>query len=210
MKFLNYPAAVLLALFVAGSIRSNQQERAVAAIRTPAGAILVWNQTDNYFTLDITGKEVLPNNATNDVMFKVDGLFLQVQSAAFSEIFKESSARGKTAEAILLAHRDWESQYAEGVFGKKLNVQSTPVKLKNGNDALLWSYDMPADMKVDAKKQVFLTTVHNEYVVALNSAVLDTTREQEIKQLLTKTLETMKVSEKSFDVDKLRESLVKP
>jgi hypothetical protein len=210
MRLLKYPAAVLLALLVAGSIRSNQQERSVSAIRTPAGAILVWNQADNYFTLDINGKEVLPNNSTNDVMFKVDGLFLQVQAAAFSEIFKESSAKGKTAESILLAHRDWESEYAEGVFGKKLSVQSAPVKLKNGNDALFWSYDMPADVKADAKKQVFLTTIHNEFVVILNSAVLDTTQEAEIRQLLTKTLETMKVSQKPFDVEKLRDSVIKP
>ena len=198
MKFLKFPAAVLLALLVAGGVRPNQVERTAAAIRTPAGAILVWNQADNYFTLDINGKEVLPNNSGDDVMFKVDGLFLQIQAAAFSEIFKESSAKGKTAEAILLAHRDWELQYAEGVFSKKLIMQSSPVKLKNGNDALLWSYDMPADMKVDAKKQMFLATVHNEFVVVLNSAVLDTTKEEEIKQLLTKTLEDDEGKSKSL------------
>jgi hypothetical protein len=210
MKVLKFPAAVLLALFVAGNIRANQQPRAVAAIRTPAGAILVWNQADNYFTLDINGQDVLPNNSANEVMFKVDGLFLQVQAAAFSQIFNESSAKGQTAESILLAHRDWESQYAEGIFGKKLRVQSSPVKLKNGNDALLWSYEMPAGVKADAKKQMFLTTVHNEFVVVLNSVVTDTTKEEEIKQLLTKTLETMKVSQTAFDVEKLRASVVKP
>jgi len=210
MKFLKFPAAVLMALFVAGGIRSNQVERTAAAIRTPAGAILVWNQADNYFTLDISGKDVLPNNSTDDVVFKVDGLLLQIQAAAFSEIFKESSAKGKTAEAILLAHKDWEAEYAAGVFGKKLHVQMSPLKLKNGNDALLWSYDMPADVKADAKKQVFLTTIHNEFVVVLNSAVTDMTKEEEIKQLLTKTLETMKVSPKPFDVEKLRDAVVKP
>ncbi len=209
MKFLKYPAAVLLALLVAAGVRPNQQERTVAAIRTPAGAIVVWNQTDNYFTLEINGKDVLPNNSTNDVMFKVDGLFLQVQAAAFSEIFNESDAKGKTAESILLAHRDWESKYAEGIFSTKLRVQSAPVKLKNGNDALLWSYDMPAGVKADARKQMFLTTIHNDFVVILNSAVTDTTKEEEIKQLLTKTIETMKVSQTPFDVEKLRES-VKP
>jgi len=89
-------------------------------------------------------------------------------------------------------------------------VQMSPLKLKNGNDALLWSYDMPADVKADAKKQVFLTTIHNEFVVVLNSAVTDMTKEEEIKQLLTKTLETMKVSPKPFDVEKLRDAVVKP
>ena len=205
MRLVRYPAAVVLALLVAGSIRPNQEEKAIASIQTPTGAILVWNETGNYFTLEITGKSVRPNNSTGDVFFNVDGMVLQVQVAAFSQIFKGSSGKGQTAESILLAHKDWESEYAEGILGKKIKVQSSPLKLKNGNDALFWTYDMPEGVKAESKKQLFLTMVNNDSVIVLNSVVIGSTKEEDIKQLLTRTLETIKLSPEPFNVEKLRE-----
>jgi hypothetical protein len=207
MGFSKFFATVFLALLVTVSVWANQQGRQVAAIKTPKGLLLVWNQPDNNFTLEITGQDVAPNNSTDDVFFKVDGIILQVQAAAVSEFVKDNDKAGQNAPAVLLAHRDWESQYVEGLFKKKINVQSSPLKLKGGSDALSWKFEMPEGFNDEAKKQLFLTVVNGKHVIVLNGVVTEKAKEDAVQQLLVKTLESLKVSSKPFNLQELQESI---
>src|SRR4051812_7311987 len=101
MRFTKFITIVSLALCLAVSICAGQQDYRTAAIKTETGALLVWNQPDNYFTLEIKGKDVRPNNSTSDIFFKVDGLIIQVQAAAISQFVKDSNKEGQTTQAIL-------------------------------------------------------------------------------------------------------------
>ena len=110
MRFKKFVTIVSLALCLATSIRASQRDYRTAAIKTETGALLVWNQPDNYFTLEIKGQDVRPNNSTSDVFFKVDGFVFQVQVAAINQFVKDSNKDSQTAQAILAAHRDWEAE----------------------------------------------------------------------------------------------------
>ena len=209
MKLRKFVVIVSLALVLSGSAPANQQAAGTAAIKTAKGAMLVWNQPDNYFTLEINGKDVRPNNSTPEVFFKVDGIILQIQSAAISEFVKDTGKAGQNVQSILTAHRDWESQYAGSMFGKKLSVQSSPVKLKRGSDALSWKFDMPEGFNREAKKQLFLTMVNGGYVIVLNGVMTEGTKEEDVRQLLIRTLETLKVSSKPFDLDELKRAILR-
>jgi len=207
MRFRKFVVIVSLALLSSGSARANQQGYRTAAIKTTNGAMVVWNQPDNYFTLEINGKDVRPNNSTSDVFFKVDGIILQIQSAVISEFVKDAGKAGQNIQSILMAHKDWESQYAGSMFKKKLSVQSSPVKLKSGVEALSWKFNMPEGFNREAKKQLYLTVVNGGYVIVLNGVVTEQTKEEDVRQLLIRTLETLKVSSKPFNLEELKETI---
>jgi hypothetical protein len=207
MRFKKFVAILSLALCLTVSIRAGQQDYRTAAIKTESGALLVWNQPDNYFTLEIKGQDVRPNNSTSDIFFKVDGLIIQVQVAAISQFVKDSNKESQTAQAILAAHRDWEAGYAGGIFHKKLDVQSSPLKLKSGSDALFWKFEMPKGFNQEAKKQLYVTVINNGYVIVLNGVVTEQTKEEDVKQLLLRIMETLKVSLTPFNLQELQENI---
>ena len=201
-------AVVIMLLLISGSnAYSSDQEDGIVVIKTLTGDVLVWNQKDNHFTLEITGKEVKPQTNTESVFLNVDGIVLQVQSVAISEFLKDAKSQKPDSGAILKAHQEWEAEYIAGVLGKKLSVQTTPQKLSNGKEALFWKYDMPEGLSETVKKQFYLSMLSNNYVVFLNGVVESGTTDAAVHQLLLVTAATLKTSSDKIDVNKLRESI---
>jgi hypothetical protein len=186
---------------------SPQDPPSRAAIKTADGYLLAWNRPDIHFTILIKGKDVKPLNDTENVFFQVDGMVFQIQLASISEFAPDAKEKKLDDKTILAAHRDWESKYAEETFGSKLKVESTSTKLSNGAEALLWQYDMPETMKVEAKKQVYLTLVSGDYVIVLNSVVTPKVSEEQARKLLQDIVATLKTSADPIDVKKLAISI---
>jgi hypothetical protein len=184
-----------------------QDPPAIAAIKTVDGYLLVWNRPDIHFTVLIKGKDIKPLNSSERVFFQVDGMMFQIQLASISEFAPEAKEKKLDDKTILAAHRDWESKYAEEMLGGALKVESSSTKLSNGAEALLWQYDMPEAMKVEAKKQVYLTVVSGDNVIVLNSAVTPKVSEDQARKLLQDTVATLKTSPDPIDVKKLALSI---
>jgi hypothetical protein len=213
MKSRMFLITMLLVFLIVGSVDAYQdeyQEEGTYAIKTESGIFLAWNIKDNYFTIEIFGKDVRPDNSTSHVFLNVDGIVLQIQAAAISELGKAGDIGKQNNASILISHRDWEAKYLEGEFNKKITVKSSPLKLKNGTDALAWNFDMPREIGGEARKQLFLTTVNGKYVIVLNGVVTDGVDEEAVRKLLVDTMATFKSSPKPFDVKKLQESISKP
>jgi len=189
---------------------ATQQENGINAIKTADGFMLVWNQPDIHFTLGVKGKDVRPLNSTEHVFFNVDGIVFQVQSVAISEFVKDAQKKKLNDMSILLAHRDWESQFIEStLLGKKLNVQTVSQKLRNAGEALLWKFEMPAIANSTAKEQIYLTVVSGDHVILLNSVVEGAISESTAKKFLLDTISTLKVSSKPINLQDLQESIRK-
>lgn len=169
-----------------------------AAVKTPEGALFIWNQSGNNFTLEIRGQDVRPNNSSRDVYFKADGIVVQIQCAAISQFISGLRPDGR---AILRAHRDWESQYAETTFGK-LTVQSSELDLKSGRETLYWKFEVPEKFKDQWKTRLFLTTINGDYVIVLNGIAKTSSEEDQVKRFLIETMATLRVSDKAFDIPK--------
>ena len=172
--------------------------------------MLVWNQPGSHFTLTIKGKDV-QTESREYVLFKVDQMFFQVQAVAISKFMKET-AKGKAEEtAILMAHRDWESDYLQNTLKKKFTVQTVVKKLRDGRDALLWRYDMPElppEMHSTAKAQVYLSVVCGDHVILLNSTVEGLKTEAMAQALLLDTIATLKTSAAPIDVQEVRKIIL--
>jgi hypothetical protein len=184
-----------------------QDPPAIAAIKTADGYLLVWNRPDIHFTVLIKGKDIKPLNDSEHPMFQVDGMLLQIQLADVGEFAADAKEKKLDDTAILAAHRDWESKFAEEQLGGKLKVESSSTKLSSGAEALLWQYDMPEALKAEAKKQVYLTLVGGEHVIVLNSAVTAKVSEEQARKLLQDTVATLKTSPDPIDVKKLAISI---
>lgn len=205
---MKYVVTPLLLLISTLSVLASRQADGdgVAAIKTETGYLIVWNQPDIHFTLGLKGKDVRPMNrpAAGSVAFNVDGVVFQVQTVAISEFLKNAKKQKLSEQAILIAHRDWESQYLEQTVGEKLNVTTSPRQLSNGSQALLWKSDKP---RTKGSEQTYLTTVSGANVVILNGVVSGRISETAVEQLLLDTISTLRVSSRSIDVLKLRESI---
>ena len=169
--------------------------------------MLVWNRPDIHFSILIKGKDIRPLNDTENVLFQVDGMVFQIQLASVSEFAPDAKEKKLDDKTILAAHRDWESKYTEEMLRGKLKVESFSTKLSNGAEALLWQYDMPEAMKVDAKKQLYLTVVSGDYVMVFNSVVTTKVSEEQARKLLQDTVATLKTSPDPIDVKKLALSI---
>ena len=178
------------------------------AIKSPSGYVLVWNQPNNYYVLEIKGKDVR-QTSTERKLFSVDGKFLQVVDAAVANIIQAAGGQKLPDKAVLEAHRDWETKFLESEYKSKLKIESSWQKLTNGKDALWWMATVPESIKTNVKKQVYLTVVQGNYVLMLGGAVTEVTDESAAQQLLLTTIETLKTSDKPTDLQKLRDAILK-
>ncbi|HEX8177975.1 MAG TPA: hypothetical protein VF525_00385 [Pyrinomonadaceae bacterium] len=194
---------VLLALTVTQA--KPQADYGSGAIKTKDGFLLVWNAPNNYYTLEIKGKNVR-QASTERVQFSVDGMFLQILTAPVKDFIEDAKRAKMNDRAILEAHRDWEVNFMESAYKEKLKVESAWQKLSNGKDALAWQITVPESAHSNVKKQVSLTSVKGDYVMMLGGVVTDTIEEHASQQLLLNTMETLKVSNEPIDLRKLQEA----
>jgi hypothetical protein len=186
---------------------SAQQEDGWAAIKTDDGILFVWNVRGLYFSLAVKGKEIKPLEDPDHIFFSVDGRVLQIQLAAIKEFAPDAKEKQLNDKAILAAHRDWESKYIEDLLHAKLTVRTFNTKLSNGNDALMWQFDMPEGMNAEAQKQLYLTLVAKDYVLMLNSEAGANIQDGDGRKFLLDTVATLKISPAPIDVQKLSESM---
>lgn len=203
-----FVVTLALLLSVANLKAEPQEDYSSGAIKTANGFLLVWNQKNNYYTLEIKGKNVR-QTSTERIFFNVDGMFLQINSVHTSNFLKDANKQKVDDKTILATHMDWEAKYMEGEYKEKLKVESSWQKLGNGKDALLWQINVPPSAKGNVKKQIYLTVMKGDYVLMLGGVETDKVEESATKELLLNTVATLKVSDKPIDLRKLQEAIRK-
>lgn len=186
-----------------------QQEDGWSAITSPDGVLFVWNVRGLYFTLSLKGKNVKPLEDPEHIFFNVDGRILQIQVAALKEFAPDARQKKLDDRLILAAHRDWESKYISELIKSPLKVQTFNAKLSDGSEAMMWQFDMPEGLNSEAKKQLYVTVVKNDYVLMLNSEATTTAADADGRKFLLETLATYKSSPTPIDVKALAESIRK-
>jgi hypothetical protein len=188
---------------------SPQQEDGWVAIKTDDGILFVWNVRELHFTIAVKGKDIKPLNDPDHIFFSVDGFVLQIQVAPIREFAPDAKEKKLDDRSILVAHRDWEASFIEGLLKTKVQLHTFNVRLSNGGDASLWQFDMPARTDVAEKTQLYLTVVREDGVVMLNSVATATTAEETVRKFLLETMATLKTSPVQINVQKLAESVRK-
>ncbi len=209
MSYKNLFVVTLAVLLSVANLKANSQEDySSGAIKTASGFLLVWNEKNNYYTLEIKGKNVR-QTSTERIFFSVDGMFLQINSVHTSNFLKDANKQKVDDKTILAIHMDWEANYMEGVYKEKLKAESSWQRLGNGKDALLWQINVPPSAGSKVKKQIYLTVMKGDYVLMLGGVVTETVEESATQQLLLDTVATLKISDKPIDLRKLQEAIRK-
>jgi len=204
----NQPLPTLKVVSDGNALPGNQPDYRSGAIKLASGYLLVWNQPNNYYVLEIKGKDVR-QASTDRKFFNVDGMFLQIVDASISDFLEPANRKNLDDKAILEAHREWETKFMESEYKVKLKIESSWKNLPNGKDALLWQADVSHSAIGNVKKQVYLSVVQGDFVLLLGGAVTDKIEESATHQLLLSTLETLKTSDKPTDLQKLQEAIRK-
>ena len=186
-----------------------QQEDGWATITTKDGILFVWNVRGLYFSLSLKGKQIKPLEDPDHILFNVDGRILQIQVAAINNFAPDARQKKLEDKSILVAHRDWEARFIEGLLKSKVTLQTFNAKLSNGNQALMWQFDMPEVLNAAAKKQLYLTVVRDDHVLMLNSEATATTSDADGRKFLLDTIATFMPSSTPIDVKQLSESIRK-
>lgn len=196
----------LLSLFSTVYLFSQEKDFRSGAIKTNTGILLVWNEKDNYYTLEINGKEV-QQTSNERIFFAVDGKFLQVLTVT-KKSFLDKSKKQPDEKSVLEAHRDWEINYLQDTYkDKNLKVESSWQKLSNGKEALLWQYETPLTAGGNIKKQMYLTVVKGDHVFMLNSGTTDKIDETAIRAMLIGVMSTLQPNEKPIDLKEIQEKI---
>src|SRR5688572_12149743 len=206
----NLLSLVAFALIISFStiVFAQAEEEPSGMIKTAKGILVVWNEPGNYFTIEIKGEKISPGQ--QPMLFQVDGKFFQIQTTAKKLFLKNPNDATLDDKAILAAHRDWEGAYISGVLKSELKIDSEWFKLPSGQDVLGWSYKMPKVMQTQtAKKQLYIAVVKRDHVLLLNSALEDEGDAREAKDLLLKTLLTLKPSDKPLSLRAASEQIKK-
>ena len=204
MKFLLTFLFIFSPLFCLSAAAQEKSDFRSGAVKMECGYLLVWNAPGNYYTLRIEGNDVR-QTSTEQIQFSVDGVFLQVVTPTIKSFLKDREKLD--AKTILAAHRDWEANYLEGEYKEKLKIESFPQKLANGEEALLWQFDLPKSAGGNVKKQTYLTLVKGDHILMLGSAVTDKISEKSSHRLLLLTALGLKASDNPTDLGKIQSLL---
>ncbi|PYT01030.1 MAG: hypothetical protein DMF63_05035 [Acidobacteria bacterium] len=205
MKFFAVTLVIIAAL---STVLSAQNENIRGIVRTASGVLVVWNEPGNNFTLDVKGSdfESIPNT---QVAFLLDGKFLQVVTAATSDVLAESQAQKKLDDNdLLIAHQTWETKYVKNDAGSKPKISSEFIKLSNGKTALLWSYRMSE--KTDEERPVFLTVVKDDHILELNGKITTKVTQTVTRNFLLETIQTLKTSTNPLTQEEAQRRARKP
>jgi hypothetical protein len=207
LTIINKLIAISTVLFLLSLITSAQQKQAYGrlSIKTGYGYLFISNTPEKSYSLEIKGKDIKPLKDGSNPTFIVDGKLLQVVQADTN--YFVSTNEKLNEEAILEKHKVWESEYLGGEFGKKLDLKIEKVTVKDFK-TMFWGYERP-NANVEYDRDYLLTKVVGKNVLALTVSLSYGDKVSDYQKFLVETMATLKVSDETFDVQKLVEEIAK-
>jgi hypothetical protein len=174
-----------------------------AAIKTENGYLFIKNGKDKSFTIEVTGKEVKPVKSRNPT-FSVDGTIVQILSLPLTNF----TDKKMNDEELLEAHKIWEIDYlGDKIFKQKLKPETVKVSLGD-RKLLFWYFVRPNEIK-QYNRDMYMTTVIGNSLLGISSPVEPEVGSSDTQKMFTKIMESLKVSDKPFDIEKLADEIVK-
>ncbi|MEK7950463.1 hypothetical protein [Luteolibacter soli] len=178
----------------------------VVALKSVTGALVVWDVPDCRFTVEIPGDSVKAMDNPDNFFLNVGGIVFQIQTTTAAEVLGKKAANVAPKE-LLQAHRDWEEKYIEKLTKSDLTIESEFVSLRDGTNALSWSYAMPKGVDTQISRQIYLTRVASGHVIVLNAAVPKKMKPETVSKSLVAAANSFVAYKKPIDLKKIQESL---
>jgi hypothetical protein len=180
----------------------------VAAIKSLCGLLLVANDGDAHFAVDLAGTSVRVEEKAQDV-FYVDDLQVQVVRTSAKQI--GAAAADKGGLDLLRAHEAWESEYLGQQLGAKLEPQEVNLEAGKGasfpGPGLMWWVELPPNSPVGHGFWVYATFELEGRVVGLSARATGGLQPVDIMSRLATWLGGMRTSTSSLDPRVLSEDI---
>ncbi len=200
--------AAATAVFLLSQLISAQEKFIYGrlSIKTDYGYLFISNTTEKSYTFEIRGKDIEEIKGGSNPTFVVDEKLLQIIQVDTK--FFVSGNEKLTEEEILERHKVWESDYLSGQFGKKLELRSEKVTVKDFK-TMFWGYQRPTE-NTEYDRDYLLTRVIGNNILALTVSLYVGDKVSDYQKFLVETIGTVKIGDKPFDVKKLSEEILKP
>ena len=179
-------------------------------LKTKDGFLLVQNFEKISFTVEFKGEkiEALSSDHPN---FVIDGKLIQVINVPLENFWKPKEAlkAEPSTEQLLEAHKTWESDYLGEALKTKLSVTSEIFETSSKRKVMFWTFPMPKTVETPFSHQLFLTTIIGKEVWGINTSPETAETQKSYRDYITTSMNTLKTSDKPFNIKELTESLAK-
>jgi hypothetical protein len=183
---------------VAASTLDDDGPDGISALPAPSGVHVVVNHHPVHMTLELDGTDV--GIAEDDPgVWVVDGQIIQVAVVPRAAIYGGSRAEASYAANVsnaqlLLDHLAWESDWASTELGLQVRARQRECRTARGAECLVSDYDLAS-----MRRNLLITTVVNDQVVALASVVPASVDSAEAEARLRAVLETIMPHDRWID-----------
>jgi hypothetical protein len=184
-------------------------------IGTPTSLILVYNNPDNYFYIQLDGID--KRKTEKPTVFIIDKKPVQVLVLNKNK-FLPPDYKSKSQSDIIKDYIKWESDYLKSTFKFDINNKIETLKTIANTEVFFWTYDMPTrepKYKTDSirttptQKQMFVLRLVKDYVVGINTPLFDNDQYENNKAYLLKNIDNIVVSNKEIDLEELNKQVNK-
>jgi len=182
-------------------------------IGTPTSLIMVYNYEDAHFYLQLKGTDKQKTGQEN--VFLIDNQLVQVKTLNKNK-FCKNTKQELSFNDFITTYVDWENSFQEEQFAMSIHSRLEFFKTNNGRDFGLWIYDMPVVSKAvttdttrttPVQKQVFVLARIKDYLVGINSPLLETDNFETIKSYLITNIDGIVESNTEIDVEGLNKQM---
>jgi len=173
------------------------------------GAMVIYNGTQNSFSLNFVAKTFEPAPQQNFVL--CDGVLMQTSIAPFDTKTPIKQPLNIGSQKVFLnSWREFEKKWLEEQLKVTGLVEKVEFPTINNKVFLLWICDTPTTNPGSAIKQMYLVTICFNQMLILNGPVIKGKSELALKDRLIKVAETLELnSGKVIDLDILYSQLQK-
>lgn len=155
----------------------------------------------SFFAVKLNGKV---SEQERKSVIAVNNYALQYVIVDKKDYTKTDSMGSITAELEVLAnYAISEAEYMTGLFKQKLNIQMQKVSLSSDKIILIWFFEMPPDVSLEVKNQVFANVIIGDKIFGLSSSQFTDQKLDDVKNFLIDIISTLKQVNSKKDFEKL-------
>ena len=174
-------------------------------IKSPKGAVVVWNEPPAYFSLELPGQKFAPANLPGASLI-VDGHVVQVFTVKVSEFANDARCR----EDILHCYMEWETDYRRSTWKVPL---ATRELAPPAADFAAWDIEVPpAPAKGSGSRvirQIYVTRSISGIVLVLSYSLNASDPDNAGEVYLGSVANSLAVGDRPIDVNQLRRDIAR-
>lgn len=186
--------------------KQTEFETGVFLFKTESGYLYVFNFEKDAYQIELKGVELKYFDEHIPLAFYIDNKFINLLFVLEKNYWKiePNKANNAAENDFLAAHKTWERDYFSERYKTELSVTADIFNLKSDRKVMYWSLLMPETLNLAYTHQTYLTTLVGKNIVGISGTAKSADDMKKNREYLIETMNTLKVSEKPFNIQELR------